>query len=437
MMNIKPRWGESFFSPAYLAAWLIFGLNFVVAAMYFADLTWSRMLATVFYLVPSFLVIVFALFRKDEFKHSANYIDYLFVAFVLIILASLFFNGGLSVGDFGQRMGRYLPIMVAIPYLCGRMMRESDITLLGFISLLASFFLFFLMLPGFLEPIKVMSVEQSVRRAIFGYDHVALMVGVPLSVALISCCIIILGQRAGNDGRWRMLTLMGYAVAGLIVVLLVWIMARGWLYAGLTGVVVVTLFAKGRATIHRIGLLVFVFLVAATTLQALPRPAATFYKKTTTVCSLYLGEIRTDGPVLGQASCKSFGEGVDSVQMRCVLYQEAFALFMDRPFLGVGSSRFGQRSCVGYGTWPHSTILQAFSELGLLGGLTLICLLTSSLITLVSNAWKNESQGGLFVLGIMTAFVIADQIYGSYFMSMGTYLCVGSAAGIIVKRKRL
>ena len=72
-------------------------------------------------------------------------------------------------------------------------------------------------------------------------------------------------------------------------------------------------------------------------------------------------------PILKEASCLPFKHGIDSVAMRWVLYQEAVAMFLQDPWIGVGAAAFGKYSCAGIGGFPHSTALQILAELGILG----------------------------------------------------------------------
>ena len=139
-------------------------------------------------------------------------------------------------------------------------------------------------------------------------------------------------------------------------------------------------------------------------------------------------------PILGEASCQPFKEGNNSVAIRWVLYSEAMAMFQEHPYIGVGASRFGERSCIGPGGYPHSTMLQGFAELGLMGGGLVAGLLVLAGVTL-ARPFLPGRQGSnwsadVFVLALFIMFVVADQIYGNYFMSVGTWLMAGIAASI-------
>lgn len=109
-------------------------------------------------------------------------------------------------------------------------------------------------------------------------------------------------------------------------------------------------------------------------------------------------------------------------------------MFAHSPIIGVGAARFGDRSCTGASGFPHSTVLQAFSELGLVGGGTLLALLLQA-----GTAFARQNRRdaiGPFALALFVAFLVADQIYGNLFMASGTYLLLGLAAGTLAEIKR-
>jgi O-antigen ligase len=134
-------------------------------------------------------------------------------------------------------------------------------------------------------------------------------------------------------------------------------------------------------------------------------------------------------PILGEASCRPLREGINSTAIRWVLYQEATAMLLTNPVWGVGAAKFGEHSCTGSNGFPHSTILQAFAEMGLIGGGLLVVLLVFCVITLIrpflSVGHKRAWPADAFVLTLFVVFILADQFYGNYFMSVGMWLVVG------------
>jgi O-antigen ligase len=120
--------------------------------------------------------------------------------------------------------------------------------------------------------------------------------------------------------------------------------------------------------------------------------------------------------------------------MRWVLYREGVAMLEAHPYMGVGAARFGEFSCTGSGGFPHSLILQGFAELGLFGGGLLVGLFALATVTLLRpflpGRQASNWSADVFVLALFTVFLVADQIYGNYFMSVGAWLMLGIAASM-------
>lgn len=442
------------FLPAYLAAWLLFGMLFSLAIVHFMAISWPRFATVVVYVMALVWVSGLAL-QKWRHVWPVTALDVLFVGFVLLVSALLTFQGN-ALGAAGK-FAYYLPFMVVTPYLCGRMMRAPDIDLLLRILLIAGVAILPLLL---LDRFTSLGREGG-RWPFFGLDHGALLVGCLLATALLALCVRVLGCRspiARND-RAEMLVSLG--LIGVVTVFLVWVMARGWLLAGLVAVAVTCLSARHRLLTTRLGLLVAVLTIAGVTVASLPRLAPVsggFYAMLLTPpAPLGMNPPRIPfganpshvpfganpskaEPILGEASCQPFKEGINSVAMRWVLYREAMAMFKEHPYIGVGASRFGEYSCTGYGGFPHSTVLQGFAELGLIGGALLAGLLALAAITLarplLSIRQCSDWSADAFALALFVTFAVADQIYGNYFMSVGTWLMLGIAASMRANIKR-
>jgi O-Antigen ligase len=430
------------YSPAYPAAWLLFGMPFALAAAHFMALPWPQLATVVVYAVPLAWVSILV-WREQRHILPVTAFDVLFAGFALLVSASLASQGGF-LGASGQ-YARYLPFMVIIPYLCGRLMRVSDIALFMRATLIAGM----TMLPLLLMD-RFTSPERGRRWPFFGQDHGALLAGALLVVALIALCVRILDCRNPGEKNNQSRQLFLYGLIGLVTIFLVWVTARGWLLAGLVGVAVTCLSARQCSVWRRVGLLAAVLAIAGLSLTALPNLDPRFGRLYSLAMDkssrleyilggpkLALGDAR---PVLGEASCKPFKRGVNSIAIRWVLYQEAIAMWSENPIFGVGAARFGAQSCTGPMGFPHSTILQGFAELGLIGGGLLAGLLALAAVTLVrpflpirqGSTWSVDA----FVLALFVVFVVGDQLYGNYFMSVGTWLMLGIAASMRANVKR-
>jgi hypothetical protein len=430
------------YSPAYPAAWLLFGMLFAQAAAHFGAMPWPRLATVAVYSVPLAWVSSLA-WRKRWHIRFVTALDVLFVGFLLLVSASLFFQSGV-LGEAG-RFAFYFPFLVVVPYLCGRLMRVPDIKILMRIILTAGMSI----MPLLLVDRFTLPMRETERWPFFGLDHGALLVGALLASTLIALCVRILDLRNIGERNNRPKQIFLYGLVGLTTVFLVWVTARGWLLVGLAGVAVACLSARQQFIWKRTGLLAAVLTMVGLSMIALPKLDSQFgrlYAMTTDISSqpvIYFGGGRqVPGeavPVLGEASCQPIKEGVNSIAIRWMLYQEAMAMFLENPILGVGAARFGEQSCTGPKGFPHSTILQGFAELGVIGGGLLIGMLILAVVTLLrpflSVRHRSNWSTDAFILASFATFLGADQIYGNYFMSVGSWLMLGIAASMRASNK--
>lgn len=411
-------------STAFPAAWLLYGLVFAMAAAHFLSLPWVRSATVVVYSIPVLWCLL--ILRNCQFRFAKfNAIDVGFVAFVLVVLTSAFVFPGVDEHGAVWKYLRFMPFLMITPYVLGRLMSLKDVELLSRIIIWAGLVLLPLLL---LDRLTV--VERPWRLPIFGLDHGPLMVGGLLATTLLALCSQMLSL--GNRPKLKKLVLFG--VIGLVTVVLVWVMARGWLLASLVAAAVVTLAMRDRSLAQRLGLLVYVFSIAMFALFFLP--ASDFYGAVFSAPAPAPAPAAEFCPILGDASCQPFKDGVDSVAMRWVMYREAWALFMQNPVWGVGVARFGDCSCTGPGWYPHNTILQGFAELGLIGGGFQLGVLILTAVTLarplLSARHSENVQTHALVFALFALFMTSDQFYSSYLMASGTWLMLGIAASLRV-----
>jgi hypothetical protein len=429
-------------SPAYPAAWLLYAMIFAFAAAHFIGVPWPRGGAVAVYSAAAVWVAVLA-WRKRWDLWPPTVLDALFVGFVLLVSASLVFQWTPS-GE-PSKYARFLPFMVVIPYLCGRLMGLADVRLIWRVILLTGL----LLLPLLLLDRLISPGRESGRWAFFGLDHGALVAGALVATLLVALCVRALDRPNPGERQNRPDRFILYALIGLTTVFLVWVTARGWLLAGLGGGAVTCLFARHRTIAIRGGLLTAVLVVAGGSIVMLPKLDANFgglyamtLDKDSRAAFGATGPILgATGPILGEASCQPFKEGINSVAMRGVMYREAVAMFLENPVLGVGADRFGERSCTGPGWYPHNTLLQAYAELGLVGGGLLTVLMALAAVTLVRPllAFSNGTTkwvAHVFALALFTLFFLVDQFYGNYFQAIGVWLTLGIASSLRAGDKR-
>lgn len=436
MKSVSTANGWVLSAAAYPAAILLFGMTFALAAVHFISVPWSTPATAILYSIPAVWVAMIV-WQRREILRGFGQMDALFAVFVIVVLVSMAAVQG-GAGEAAQKYIRYLPFMMVIPYLCGRMMRAPDIDLLSRITLIAGVAILpLLLLDRFTSPGR-----ESGRWPFFGQDHGALLVGGLLAAALLALCVRVLSCRNPSARNDRPVRLVYLGLIGLVTVFLVWVTARGWLLAGLVGVAITCLSARHRLITTRIGLLVTVLAIAGIAVVSLPRlnpMSGGGYAMLLTQPAPVGASLAKAGPILGEASCQPFKEGINSVAMRWVLYREAMAMFGEHPYIGIGAARFGENSCTGSGGFPHSTVLQGFAELGLMGGGLLAGFLALAGVTLVrpllSVRQGSNWSADAFVLALFVTFAVADQIYGNYFMSVGTWLMLGIAASMRANNK--
>jgi O-antigen ligase len=409
-------------SPAFPAAWLLFGLTFAMAAAHFLSLSWPRLATVAVYSIPLVLCLLI-LRNRNGLRTKLNLIDAVFAVFILVVLISAtIFPGPDEHGDVWQYL-RYLPFLMITPYVLGRLMSFKDLELFSRITLFAG-----LALLPLLALDRLIVVDRAWRLPVFGLDHGPLLVGGLLAAMLLVLCTRALSSFNSVREAARLERYVELGLIGCVTVVLVWLLARGWLLAGLAGVAVVCLVMSSRSPALRGGLAAYVFAIATIALLILPQ--SSFYAAILTAPA----SITEFCPVLGDASCQPFRDGVDSVAMRWVMYREAVALFMQNPIWGVGAARFGDCSCTGPGWYPHNTILQGFAELGFIGGglqLGLFVLAAVALLQPLMSVRQDGSEGTYaFVLALFAMFLVSDQFYGTYFMTAGTWLMIGIAASL-------
>lgn len=358
-------------------------------------------------------------------------IDYLMLAFVLMVLFSLGMHG------FPEKTrGIFLLVLYLItPYGAARLLSINEIGL--FIK--ACMFLGWAAIPISFIELATMSANDLAQdriRNFFGVFYSNNEAGLVLGLGLILCVITIL-RTEGQQNNHTFARYMAWAGLALSTGLLTFLSARGGLVASLC-VTVILLFAMKPITLKtRISLLGVLFFSISISVAMLPSVRKVFIGQliTTPITKENINselnknatgsgvkenassanpqpvstdskpEIKLGNTEKSSIAYSSINENKDedrlkqrpklllegnSLEIRLMEYRDALSLIANFPFFGVGAGKFGVYSptalllsnnalCIEekrgmyvcpqsqFFSGPHSTILHVFAELGILG----------------------------------------------------------------------
>ncbi len=372
--------------------------------------------------------------QRRHLLRTPGLTDIIYGIFVLSVLISFLAHGRVDfvVGKYLQ----FVPFLVVLPYILGRIMTPGDTRLLVLILLWAGPLALSLAFIDYYQSHESMTAGP--RWIFFGVDHSPLLISFMLSASLIASSFLLFAQ---HRSAWRQAALL--VVQGICLAALVFVAARGVLLGALLGLALLMLAMRGVSVVRRAGFLMYLSAVLIFAFSVLPNPQSELYAKLMTdpniVYKASSGEALDSGadaaasgatPILGVAACSLFKEGQNSVAMRWVLYKEAVSVFQSAPWVGVGAAMFGRHSCVGVAGYPHSTILQSFAELGVTGGLLFAGLMACAMAGILRRAGGPRGWMMPLVLGMFVQYLVTDQFYGNYLMAAGTYFWVGVAASM-------
>jgi O-antigen ligase len=425
-------------SSIYLALVLLFGLLCAQALCYFTGIPWERRFTVVLYCIASaWLLILLAVQRRRWWAPCR--LDWLVLLFWSVVAISVVCRLELTEDTTAYLL--YAPFMVVLPYLCGRLIPICSWHRLMQATLIMGLLVTLLTLMD-----RFYFASNStffVRWPIFGYDHGRLLVGALFATALTFACVFCLKTSYKNNSKSLSFYFITYGFTILITIVLVFILARGWLIAGLFGSAIIVLSIKTARVSKRICLIIIIAATAVTSHLTFSKFEPHYshfltasYSETDFNYSFDQFKFKADEKehALTEDRCRAL-QGAKSSSVRELLYLEALTMFIEAPIVGVGAAKFGHFSCwAAANSYPHSTILQVFAELGLIGGSLFISALILALTILKSQAalarqpTSTQTPAGAFAL--LCVFILADQFYGNYLMATGTWLMLGIAASV-------
>jgi hypothetical protein len=326
------------------------------------------------------------------------------------------------------------------PYAAARLVSAPDIT--RFLKILGAITLTVSAAAITWQFSLKLTAGDSLRPVMLGLNHGVLIVALALGMSVVI-------QASGASGEGSIATWTRPMIAALVTAALVVLGARGVVVATIaTGLLMVLAPTRdGR----RGRIIVFAaILVGATLALILNHVARDFMVRTFVPLEPPAGAGVPGGtflpieppagagvPGLGQASqeeCDQLNKMVDSTPIRIWLFQRGFLLFQETPVFGIGLENFAAYTCPG--SFPHSTILQAFVEMGAVGGIAYVLLLataTFSLIGLAIDRRPCTSRPAIVVLALLSFFIILDQFYGRILLSSTAGLLLGFSASLVMR----
>jgi O-antigen ligase len=412
------KWSDrSWLSPALPAVLLLYGLLFMLVLTGYAEILWSQAITAFVYILAAVWMVAIAFFRPAQ-KIKLISIDFLFIGFLLLIAISFAVQGFSSPGI--DKYAKYVPFLMILPYVCGRMMLPRDVSLLTLLlTALSVLTLFFMVAYG-----AGNSEMAHYRPTIFGGDEITARAAHLLAFSALPVSAVIVSRMGAPIGAvmHRPFLLSLALLLALILFVQVYLGLRGILLSLLLALVLLSAKAAWLSWRGKLAFLSCVTIVIGVGFAILPSANSSYY--------VIVENLANVGSSTNVERCAALIQGVDSVAIREVLYGEAIQQFLKHPWLGVGAAGFGKYSCWADVGHPHSTILQAFAELGLFGGLLLLATMAVPLYRFSRLRWPAEPT--MIAIPLFLFFSAANtQINGSYFLSARFWFALGMSAALM------
>jgi hypothetical protein len=404
-------------SLVYFSSLQLLGINH--RSSYFA--AWS---VTVWF-IP--LALLLPNFVHRQMRITAIDIMFCLVSVLLAVHLKLFKL------DAGLRDWALLVTFWIGPYAAARLVSVQDITcflkILGVVTLTVS-------AATIAWQISMqLTAGDNLRPVMLGIDHGVLIVALALGIFL---AIQVSGaSEKKSTATWARPILVALVTAELVV-----LGARGVVMATIaTGLLIIlTPALEGRR--GRIAVFAAI-LVGATLALTLNNVARDFMVRA--YLPLEQSSLPPEQPAgagvpkesvkqLSKEECDQLNKMVDSTPIRLWLIRQGFSLFRDKPVFGIGLGNYAAYTCPG--AFPHSTILQAFVEMGAIGGIAYVLMFGAaafSLIVLAIDRLLYTSRAAIAVLALLSFFIVLDQFYGRILLSSTTGLVLGFSATLVTR----
>ncbi len=380
-------------------------------------------------------------------RTSPNAIDFLMIAFLLMIFASASFN--MIEGD--STATREIVFFVMIPYTAGRLLTVQELKLFFRVSGFVTLSGMVVAIGGMLElgDSEFMTDRIKTLFAVVDMHGVVLLGGgvIPqLSLATGWLALMSIHYPIDKSATKSKATniCLCLAVFSISIYLLFLAGLRGKVVAVLA--TCVFLAAIGRSSIRQ-KTLVILFIVATSVLSycSLGTDRADHYKKIAGAAKSSFRHYKdignnpedgTDNAEPGD-SCKVKSDGIAT---RLLLIEKTKALIHEFPWFGVGVGRWGIiTECGAPLGSPHNFILHAAAELGLTGALVAAFMIMMALIkilVLMRNADHRHLRLGVVSTSLLIFLLIQSQFSGNYLTDFQLYAMLGIISGLATSRKQ-
>lgn len=336
-----------------------------------------------------------------------NQVDVLFLIFLTGI--------GISAAWYGNNPWlKFVPFFMVAPYIAARLLGPREFSV--FFSALAALCIVAAVLVSF-EIADTFG--KSVPRAfllVFGYDHGGGIASNVLGILLVLTVAYLAYPRAHR------LAVTVWAAALLLlglVALLVDLQFRAALYSALLVSAGLIILSKANLRVRLKILAAYSFVIVSMVLL------------THSSLQFLLAPVTESTSSWNDESWSP----TSSVQQRKVLFVIAAREFLAHPAGGIGAGRFAEVSGIP-GAYPHNAVLQAYTELGVMGGslyLGMAVWLAWKLFGLLGDERDVRRKWTWYVLGLWAYLFIIELVGGNYLTS-ATYWLVSGLAVSLIKR---
>jgi hypothetical protein len=423
-------------SPAVPLAILLNGQLFYLGAMTALGLRPSTYVTATCYVFIFLWAAIVLAHSRSVLRPSLCIIDALVAVFLLVLLSSLTWHRF----DGWERLLAYLPFFVVLPYLCGRMLKTHQAVELAGVTLALGFLMYFIVVAWF--TFASTADDYGARPELFGYNHTTLLAGL-----LFGSVAVLLAARLARPLQrprgWLVNTMILMAMPPLF-----WMQqlvgARGGFIVASFVTVLFLMLARWVDISKRLAIICFLVMFVSLGFKMLPEKQVRFFSRMSSDLELQIMRVSPDLKLqikrhkLAHDVCgeiEGFQEMGSSVAVRKLLYWNAANMALKYPLSGVGAGGYGNSLCGDSRYFPHSTLLQAFAELGLIGGLILVGivgLVARGLAQCVFSGDRPERRNTAWMLMSLWGFyLMTDQLYGNYFLALPFSLLTGVAVAML------